>query len=163
MTRKNVKVVALLAAFASAIAVTTIHAREKDDKPVQGAKEVPGSLMQQKLEHAQGLLSALSVGDFDRMVTDSRELQRISLEARWSQPYSPEYAEFGDDFRSSLDRVIAAAQKRNIDGAALNYVEVVLTCIDCHKAVREGQDLARHVRRGDSGNDQREVSEVPGK
>ncbi len=138
-----------------AVAVATLtsrsEAREKAAVELRLAQTVEDSLMRQKLEHAQQLLSALSLGDFDRMGEHARELQRISLEARWSQPHSPSYAEYGDDFRSALDRIVAAAEKQNIDGAALNYVQVVLTCVQCHKVVREGEQTAHAADLGDFG------------
>jgi hypothetical protein len=100
---------------------------------------------------AQDLLGALAIGDFDRMISNSKELQRISLEARWSQPHSPAYAAYGDDFRAALGRIVIAAEKQNIDGASLNYVQVVLTCIQCHKVVREGEELAQQAGSDDLG------------
>lgn len=103
---------------------------------------VSQSLMRQKLERSQRLLEALALADFPRIAINAEELQRISVEAQWIQPHSPEYAEFGDDFRHSLGRVVQAANNHNIDGAALNFVQVILTCVQCHNVVREGQALA---------------------
>jgi hypothetical protein len=129
------------------LAVTTLTAVAIATATTRGetklAQEVGESLMRQKLVHAQQLLSALAIGDFEDMKAQAKELQRISLEARWSQPQSPAYGEYGDDFRSSLERLAASADKQNIDGAALNYVQVVLTCVQCHKVVREGQQTAK--------------------
>lgn len=131
---------AAVAVVTGLIIVTSIQARDKNEVR---AEEIPGSLMQQKLQHAQALLSALAVADYEGMTTHARELQRISLEARWSQPHSNAYADLGDDFRSALDRIAASADKQNIDGAALNYVQVVLTCVQCHKVVRGVETVAQ--------------------
>lgn len=148
--KKNTAVgLSLLAAFAVLTAVTSIQAYEGDR--TQTAQEISDTLMQQKLKHAQDLLSALALSDFNEMIGHSRELQRISLEARWSQPPSLDYAAFGDDFRNALDRVITAAEKRNVDNAALGYVEVVLTCVRCHEIVRKGEAIARGTDPGDFG------------
>jgi hypothetical protein len=51
----------------------------------------------------------------------------------------------GEEFRSALDRIVLSAEKQNIDGAALNYVQVVLTCVQCHKIVREGEQFAQQA------------------
>lgn len=101
------------------------------------------TLMRQKLDRAQRLLEALSLADFTRITSNAEDLQRISLEARWTMPHSPKYAEYGQDFRSALERLVRASENNSIDGAALNYVQVILTCVQCHKVVREGQELAR--------------------
>lgn len=140
MKKRTKLVLAAVAVTAGMVIATSIYGREKNNVR---AEEVPDSLMQQKLHHAQELLAALAIADYDGMTEHSRELQRISLEARWSQPPSNNYAAFGDDFRNALDRLIASSEKQNIDGAALNYVQVVLTCIECHKVVREGESIAR--------------------
>lgn len=152
--RKSWYVVGLSAILAVALATLTSkgQAREQSSaEELRVAQAVEDSLMRQKLQRAQELLSALSLGDFDGMIQPAHELQRISLEARWSQPHSPSYAEYGDDFRSALDRVVASAEKQNIDGAALNYVQVVLTCVQCHKVVREGEQTAHAADLGDFG------------
>ena len=136
-------IVALIVGITTATSVG--NARETESTEIQVAQEVPESLMRQKLEHAQGLLSALSIGDFERMASNAEALNRISLEARWSQPHSPAYADLGEEFRSALDRIVLSAEKQNIDGAALNYVQVVLTCVQCHKIVREGEQFAQQA------------------
>jgi hypothetical protein len=143
--------IVLLSAVAITLATVTSRgeAREAEAADLQLAQEVEESLMRQKLEHAQELLGSLSIGDYERMILHSKELQRISLEARWSQPHSPAYAELGEDFRAALGRIAAAAEKQNIDGASLNYVQVVLTCIQCHKIVREGEQMAQQAGAGD--------------
>ena len=121
------------------------------------AQQIGDSLMRQKLQHAQQLLQALSIGDFMRMSSHSKELRRISIEARWSQPHSSEYAQYGEDFRYALERLEQAAENQNIDGAALNYVQMILTCVQCHKVVREGQEIAASFQGAEPGVFEREV------
>jgi len=109
----------------------------------QEEAQISETLMRQKLDRAQRLLEALVIADFPRMVSNAEDLQRISLEARWTMPHSPEYGDYGDEFRASLGRLVRAAEGVSIDGAALNYMQVILTCVQCHKVVREGEGLAR--------------------
>ncbi len=112
------------------------------DETIQNDAAAGQSLMRQKLDHSQKLLGALAIADFERIVSNAEELQLISLEARWIMPHSPEYAEYGEDFRHALTRVVRASDNQNIDGAALSFVQVILTCVQCHKVVREGEELA---------------------
>ena len=150
---RNATRLACIAALVIALSTLASPGTARESEPALDriAQEVPESLMRQKLEHAQDLLGSISIGDFDRMISSSKELQRISLEARWSQPHSPAYAGYGDDFRAALERIIGAAEKQNIDDAALNYVQVVLNCVQCHKVVREGQALALAPGAADDG------------
>lgn len=130
-----------VAALVATMGLNGSRAATKDADDMS-AQVVAQSLMRQKLNNAQRLLEALSLGDYMRIQSNAEELQRISLEARWTQPHSPQYAEYGEYFRSALERIVISAENQNIDGAALNYVQVVLTCVQCHKVVREGQELA---------------------
>jgi hypothetical protein len=40
-------------------------------------------------------------------------------------------------FRRTADTLSKYAKDKNIDGAALTYVELTLSCVKCHKHVRE--------------------------
>lgn len=131
----------IIAALVATVGLSGSRAATKNSDDVT-AQVLAQSLMRQKLNHAQRLLEALSIGDYMRIQSSAEELQRISLEARWTQPQSPQYAEYGEYFRSALERIVSSAEDQNIDAAALNYVQVVLTCVQCHKVVREGQELA---------------------
>ncbi len=131
----------LLVAAIAAVTLDTSKAATTDETPASVAA-AGRSLMRQKLESSQRLLEALTLADFERIISNAEDLQRISLEARWTQPHSPEYAEYGEDFRHALTRVVRASENHNIDGAALNFVQVILTCVQCHKVVREGEELA---------------------
>lgn len=124
------------------VTMDATKAAATDETTEKNAQAVSKSLMRQKLERSQKLLEALALADFGKIATNAEDLQRISLEARWTQPHSPEYSQYGEDFRNALTRVVAASENHNIDGAALNFVQVILTCVQCHKVVREGEELA---------------------
>ena len=40
------------------------------------------------------------------------------------------------EFRRTADAITAAAKKKNLDGAALAYVDMTMKCVNCHKYVR---------------------------
>lgn len=104
------------------------------------AKEPPKkgpSVMQRKLAHAQKVLEALALNDFDKMASNAAELQQCAREASWMVVKTPKYELYSNDFVRQLDTLQAAAKKKNTDAAALAYVEVTLTCVKCHKYIRE--------------------------
>jgi hypothetical protein len=43
---------------------------------------------------------------------------------------------YSNQFQNNVEDMIKNAKKKNIDAAALSYVEVTLTCVKCHKHVR---------------------------
>jgi hypothetical protein len=56
-----------------------------------------------------------------------------------------------NDFRRSADSIVQAAKAKNLDGAALAYVDMTLTCVRCHKHVRK----VRETRLNSSGSTER--------
>jgi hypothetical protein len=131
-----------LAVIALSVMVFTL----RDDVSAQDGETEAVSqqqgLMVKKLNSAQGLLTALAIGEYDGMVGHAEDLTQISLQAQWSAPYSTIYAKFGDQFRDGLAQVADSAKARNIDGAALGYVQMVFACVNCHDVVRDRQGVA---------------------
>ena len=97
---------------------------------------VPKAFMRSKLDHSQKLLEALALEDFQSMTKESQALSLLSLAASWQVLQTPEYAQQSLEFRRAADAVTEAARKKNLDGAALAYVEMTLKCVSCHKYVR---------------------------
>jgi hypothetical protein len=108
-------------------------------KAVDQAQDVQGSLMQQKLDHAQSLLGGLALEDFDSIAEHAKALHQISIEADWASIPSKEYGQYGNKFREAASKVEQAAGEGNLDSAAWHYMQVVVTCVECHKAVRGQQ------------------------
>jgi hypothetical protein len=107
--------------------------------PGWGAADKPkaSELMQKKLKHAQKLLGALATNDFKALAANADELIQLSKEAEWRVVKTPRYELFSDQFRSHCEEIIKHAKDKNIDGVALSYVEMTLSCVKCHKYVRE--------------------------
>jgi cytochrome c556 len=93
-------------------------------------------LMRQKLEHSQGLLEAVVLADHVTAERLANELIRLSDVSIWSPLQTPEYLHYAADFREAAKVLIAEAGARNIDGVSLAYMEMTLTCVQCHKHVR---------------------------
>jgi hypothetical protein len=94
-------------------------------------------LMKKKLRHAQKVLEGVSVKDFDLISKNAEELILISNEAQWKVLRTPRYDIYSNDFRRNAETLIKNAKDQNLDAAALSYVDLTLTCVKCHKYVRE--------------------------
>lgn len=103
------------------------------------------ALMVVKLEDSKRVLEGLTTENFDLVVKNSQAMSLLSEDAAWQVLQTPEYVERSAEFRRTADRLTAAAKKKNLDGAALAYVELTMKCIDCHKYVRDQQ--VRHDTR----------------
>jgi hypothetical protein len=47
-----------------------------------------------------------------------------------------DYAEQSAEFRRAADGLKKAGREKNLDAAALRFVDVTLKCVHCHKYVR---------------------------
>ena len=104
---------------------------ETDRKP-----ETVSTFMRAKLLHSQKLIEALALEDFDQLAKHSQEMSLLSNATLWQVFQTPEYLQHSTEFRRTADSLTEAAKKKNLDGAALAYVELTLKCVQCHKYVR---------------------------
>jgi hypothetical protein len=105
-------------------------------------------LMQQKLRHSQKVLEAIATNDFDSLAKHADELIILSKEAEWKVLKTPRYETYSNDFRRNAETLVQSAKEKNLDAAALAYVDLTLNCVKCHKHVREVR-----MTRGDVAND----------
>jgi cytochrome c556 len=110
-------------------------------------KEKVSDLMQKKLKHAQKILEGVAVGDFKKIGDSADELVLISRDAEWKIVNTPRYELFSNQFRDNAEDLIKKAKDKNLDGAALAYLDLTLTCVRCHKYVREERDACRDPAR----------------
>lgn len=93
--------------------------------------------MRAKLIHSQKVLEALATEDFAAISKHSQELSLISQAEIWQVIQTPQYLEHSTAFRRSADSLTKAGKDKNLDGAALAYVEMTLKCVSCHKYMRQ--------------------------
>ncbi len=94
-------------------------------------------LMRRKLSHSQKVLEGIAVKDFEEIAASAEELIAISKEAEWQVLKTPAYELYSNEFRRSAETLVKNAKDKNLDAAALAYVDMTLTCVKCHKHVRE--------------------------
>jgi hypothetical protein len=94
-------------------------------------------LMQRKLLESQRLLEGIALSDFGKIEKHAAELAAISRMAEWRVLKTADYEMFSNSFQRSADDLVKHAKNKNIDAAALSYVELTLTCVKCHKHVRD--------------------------
>jgi hypothetical protein len=94
-------------------------------------------LMQKKLKCSQSVLEGIALNDFDKIADNADELITISQKAEWVVVKTPQYELFSNQFRKSAESMVKNAKAKNLDGAALDYVDLTMTCVKCHKYVRE--------------------------
>jgi hypothetical protein len=103
-----------------------------------GAEPPPvRKLMTRKLDCAQKILEGVAVGNFEKIASNAEDLILISKVAEWHVIKTPRYELYSSEFRRTADTLAREARDKNLDGAALAYVDLTLACVKCHKYVRE--------------------------
>jgi hypothetical protein len=117
-------------------AVVMIAAAPAAQEPTVQPDKV-AAFMRAKLAHSQNVLEGLAVEDFDLIDRGANDLALASQASSWQVLQTADYARHSDEFRRSCNALRSAAKARNLDGAALAWMEVTMKCIQCHKYVRD--------------------------
>jgi hypothetical protein len=96
--------------------------------------------MADKLKNGQLLLEGMALGDFDKISRSAERLIQISKTAEWFVYRTPRYELHTNEFRRAAETVIQKARDRNLDGVALAYFDMTMSCVRCHQNVREVRD-----------------------
>lgn len=95
--------------------------------------------MRRKLEHSQAVLEGIALEKFANIERHAQTLSLLSQAAEWQILASAEYKRHSEEFRRTAELLAEHARRKNIDGAALAYVQLTLNCVNCHKEVRRLQ------------------------
>jgi hypothetical protein len=111
---------------------------EDAPKKVPGKKSiVMQTFMKVKLTQAQGILEGLTVEDFDKIETNASALYLLTKAENWKASRDPQFISHSDEFARVAEKLAKYAREKNLDGAALTYVQLTMNCIECHKFVRD--------------------------
>lgn len=105
--------------------------------------DAAGTLMRQKLNHSQKVLEGVATANFRMISRSAEELIQLTKAEEWQVLRTARYQLFSDEFRRTAEDLAAKADSKNLDGAALAYVEMTLSCVRCHRYVREVREARR--------------------
>jgi hypothetical protein len=117
----------------------------EDQKPAEKKveKEKPGvrktllrAFMRKKLSASQSILEGLAVEDFNLIADGAKDLKATAGAAEFMVSNDPLYVEHADDFRRIANKLAVSAKEKRLDGATLAYVDLTMSCVECHKHVR---------------------------
>lgn len=108
----------------------TADAETKGDKPVS-------FWMDKKLEYSQHILSGLALEDFEKIGRTAQAMQRLGKIETFVRRHDTEaYRTQFRVFQFANEELIRLAAEKNIDGAALAFTQLTLSCVNCHKQLR---------------------------
>jgi hypothetical protein len=126
--RRPMSFLLLSAAVILLLALTIVRARSQESNL--------HSIMERKLDYAHSVLEALIMEDFEGLEESAKALKSLSEEAGWFVLQTPEYTQRSTAFQLAAAEIEASAKEKNLQGAALGYVEMTLKCVQCHQFLR---------------------------
>jgi len=111
-------------------------AKKESDKEKPKGRIALKAFMRKKLEASQSVLEGLAVEDFDLIERGARQLRATSVAAEFMVINDPLYAESAADFTKIVDKLVKAAKEKRLDGSTLAYLDMTMSCVECHKYVR---------------------------
>jgi len=127
----------LLTVLAMLSLCTASAQEEKPGKAKKGEADKANIWMKSKLEHSQKILAGLTKGDFEMIEKSAEALKVISYLAKWDSADLPEYQRQVRYFDDANKELIRQAHNKNVNGAALAYTQLTLSCVHCHAVVRD--------------------------
>ena len=113
-----------------------IGANDSRQDEVTTTAEPLKAFMRRKLEHSKAILEGLAIEDFDLIRKNSQGPKLMGLESNWNLLQTEEYLDQSREFRRTVDAIHEAAEKENLESAALRYVTLTVQCVECHKYLR---------------------------
>lgn len=101
------------------------------------AEKKPSFWMKKKLEYSETILVGLANGDYDSIGKTARSMNSLNQMEKWVRSSLPEYRAQLQIFQNANQQMVRMADDENLDGAALAYVQLTLSCVNCHKIVRD--------------------------
>ncbi len=103
-----------------------------DGKP----KALLRDFMRQKLLASNMILEGLATEDMSLVKQGATQLNKMSQVEQWRVHNDVMYKQFSGEFQRVTQALKRAAEDDNIDQAALQWMGATMTCIECHRYVR---------------------------
>ncbi|MBY0456428.1 MAG: hypothetical protein K2V38_03765 [Gemmataceae bacterium] len=133
----NARLYAVAWFLVAAGAVVLVGPGKADDKPKQKEEPKKLTVMQRKLLHAQKAIEGLATADFAKIGSAADGLTECAKDITWKINETDKYLMHTNDFLRRAESLKKASKDKNIDAAALAYVDLTLTCVRCHQHLRE--------------------------
>jgi hypothetical protein len=106
----------------------------------------PSVWMRKKLDYSRAILEGLSTADFDKVAQNARAMQGLSKLEAFVRGRNPGYRRQLQIFQSANEELIEQAEKDNVEGAALAFTQVTISCVNCHKQLRQPEKVPQKAR-----------------
>ena len=114
------------------------RAQDKAEKVEKAPAKKPAlqKFMRAKLDLSQGLLEGLVTENFELIDKNAKNLLALSIAEEWNISNDPLYIQHSKEFRQTVKQISKMANNKNLDGASLSFVQMTMSCMECHRFVR---------------------------
>lgn len=105
---------------------------EQEQEPLE-----PSIWMKKKLDYSQEILAGLATADFERIDKNAGLMKGLGKVEAFVRGRTPGYRAQYQIFQEATDELGRQAAKKNVDGAALAFTQLTISCVNCHKQLRE--------------------------
>ena len=124
-----------LISLSTFLVVSGASVRSQEADPVK-------KLMSLKMDYTHQVLESLIKQDFEAIKELSFRLVVLTGTEDWMVIRTPEYSEHTVHFRRAVEAFQEAPKRGDMDAAALAYLDMTLSCVQCHKYVLEYRTTA---------------------
>ena len=107
--------------------------KQQDEKPKDRRLS---TFMQQKLNASNEILRGLMTDDLELVEENADKLLDMSREEKWRASNDMMYLQHSSQFGNAVDELREKAKDGSMDGASLAWINVTMSCIQCHNWVR---------------------------
>ena len=129
---------ALLLASGMWLPAAGVAFSQEKEPPAEGTIE-PSIWMKKKLDYSQNILAGLANADFDKIAENAQAMQGLSKVESFVRGRTPGYRSQLDFFQEANAEIIKQANKDNLEGSALAFTQLTISCVNCHKKLRESK------------------------
>lgn len=134
--------VALYCVLMLSAAMFASRAADKPQGPQAKGEKAPehkpmSFWMKKKLEYSENVIEALATGDFDKLAENARSMTQLNAIEEFVRGRDETYRHELHAFEHASRQLLQQAEKENIEGATLAYMELTLSCVNCHKHLRD--------------------------
>jgi len=125
-----------LAVLAAGMLTASLNADQPQKTKEEESKD-PSVWMRMKLEYSQKILEGVTKGDFALIEDNATKMRGLNRFERFVRGRWEGYAEQLQTFQQANDELIKQARKNNVEGATLAFTQMTISCVTCHKKLRE--------------------------
>ena len=118
-------------------ALTTSLNADQPQNPKEDESKDPSVWMRMKLEYSKNILEGVTKADFALIEQNAAKMRGLNRFERFVRGRWDGYAEQLQTFQEANDEIIKQARKDNVEGATLAFTQMTISCVTCHKKLRE--------------------------